>query len=163
MTVILVRIIMVFRRSTSGRWAWKSLPVLIFGNSGGLSIPSNTEVTIVPVSWAISLNGIAIATGYFLKLALPHLWSKVHTETWVYYKSRLEYNLLASKQALWCKNRSLLIKDRSLQTFSFFIHSRLTIMKKTLKNLSNWSRNFTKTPINGSKFTVMIIIVSSMI
>ena len=34
-----------------------------------------------------------------------------HTDTWVYKKSKHEFCVLDSKHALWCKNRSLLVKN----------------------------------------------------
>ena len=35
----------------------------------------------------------------------------LHTDTWVYKKSKHEFCVLASKHALWCKNRSSLNKN----------------------------------------------------
>ena len=48
----------------------------------------------------------------------------LHTDTWVYKKSKYEFCTLASKHALWCKNRSSLnklsLRDERLHKLSFF-------------------------------------------
>ena len=50
-------------------------------------------------------------TMYYVFIRYIQQQSAMHTDTWVHKKSKHEFCVLASKHALWCKNRSSLNKN----------------------------------------------------